>query len=61
MEELKELHEKTGISWYRMAQELGVPYQTISNWKVGRRKPSLVYQREITKYVKKSLAITLKV
>ena len=61
IEELKQLKE-SGVSWYRMAKEMDVSYQTISTWKSGKRKPSPGYAKVIRAYLdKKAIDFSTKV
>ena len=50
VDELDQL-KASGVSWYRMAKDLNIPYQTILNWKKRVFEPSLVYQRIIKEYL----------
>lgn len=53
MNELIKFKEKNKLSWYRIAKDLDIPYQTINNWATGKYKPSVVYQKIILKYINK--------
>lgn len=52
---------ENGVSWYRIAKDLGVPYQTIFNWKNGKTI-SNSYKKIVKEYLeKKTFDITTKI
>ena len=53
IDELQKLKD-SGVSWYQMAKDLQIPYQTITNWKTRVYEPSPVYQRAIKKYLEEN-------
>jgi hypothetical protein len=52
IEQLKQFHETSGLTWYRIAKDLGAPYQTIYNWRNGKQM-SPVYKKIVAEYVKR--------
>jgi len=37
-EELIQLKEKLGISWKKLAEYYGIPYRTVQDWYMGKRR-----------------------
>ena len=37
-EELIQLKEKIGISWKKLAEYYGIPYRTVRDWYMGKRR-----------------------
>ena len=53
--ELIKLKEKTGMSWKKLSQYYGIPYRTLQDWYMGKRKMSeyllrlMIYKVEVEK------------
>ena len=50
MNTIKELLAKSEISQYRLAKELGISSQAVSQWCLGQTKPSPLAQMALKKY-----------
>lgn len=49
---LKKNKDLNGLSYERLAQELGVSWRTIYRWFNERTKPSLMAQKRISEYLR---------
>ena len=53
--ELIKLKEKTGMSWKKLSQYYGIPYRTLQDWYMGKRKMPeyllrlMIYKAEVEK------------
>ena len=51
LDKLKTYKTNSGKSWYKIAQELGLPAQTIYYWSSKGVRPLRVYQDKIAEYL----------
>jgi transcriptional regulator with XRE-family HTH domain len=50
-ERLKAARQARGLSWKRLAQELGVWESTVRDWELGTHRPSTLLRRRLTHFV----------
>ncbi|MGX8715850.1 MAG: helix-turn-helix domain-containing protein [Lachnospiraceae bacterium] len=57
--ELIQLKEETGMSWKKLSEYFGIPYRTLQDWYMGKRKMPeyllrlMIYKSEIEKLCQK--------
>ena len=52
IERLKEFKESSGWSYHKLSNHIGVHYQTVVGWFIGKRSPSLLATEKIQKFLK---------
>jgi len=52
LERLKEFKKSSGWSYHKLSNHVGVHYQTIVGWFIGKRSPSLLATEKIQKFLK---------
>jgi len=56
-EELIQLKEETGMSWKKLAEYYGIPYRTVQDWYMGKRRMPeyllrlMIYKAEMEKII----------
>lgn len=52
LERLKEFKKSSGWSYHKLSNHIGVHYQTVVGWFIGKRSPSLLAAEKIQKFLK---------
>jgi len=52
IERLKEFKKSSGWSYHKLSNHIGVHYQTVVGWFIGKRSPSLLATEKIQKFLK---------